>query len=246
MILQRSEAVRTVWSAISAGRLPDRYSSAGWMEPFWQRLRPHLVADARILDIGSGRTPTVPRDRRPAGGTYDGLDLSIDELEKAPPGSYDRKFATDICDLIPELEGQYDLAVSWQVFEHVRPLGRALENTRAYLRPGGVFIAQLSGTFAPFALANRLIPHGLARFLLRVLMRRDSEGVFPAHYDRCWYSALHQDMSEWRECDILPLYRGAEYFKFARPLMALCLAYEEWASRGHPNLAGTYIIRAVK
>ena len=184
--------MRTVWSAISAGNLPDRYRSAEWMEPFWHRLRPHLVANARILDIGSGRTPTVPRDRRPAGGTYDGLDLSIDELEKAPPGSYDRRFATDICDLIPGLEGQYDLAVSWQVFEHVRPLGRALENTRAYLRPGGVFIAQLSGVFVPFAVVNRLIPHSRARFSLRVVMRRQSGRIFPADYLLCWYEALRQ------------------------------------------------------
>jgi SAM-dependent methyltransferase len=215
------------------------------MEPFWQRLRPHLVAGARILDIGSGRRPTVPKDLRPAGGTYDGLDLSINELENAPPGSYDRMFASDICDRLPELQNKYDLAVSWQVLEHVRPLSRALENTRGYLRPGGTFIAQLSGTFAPFALLNQLIPHSLARPLLRVVMRRDSEGVFPAHYDRCWYSALRRSMAEWQECEILPLYRGAEYFKFARPLMAVCLAYEEWA-RAHPNLAGTYIIRAVK
>ncbi len=98
-----------------------------------------------ILDVGSGRRPCVPIDRRPPGCTYVGLDISADELQTAPPGSYDRFVVGDVSSRAVDLGTQFDLVVSFQVLEHVRPLDAAFENLRHYLRPGGRMIAQFSG-----------------------------------------------------------------------------------------------------
>lgn len=44
----------------------------------------------------------------------------------------------DICGRLPEL-GQFDLVVSWSVFEHLTDPRKALENIIQLLKPGGVF-----------------------------------------------------------------------------------------------------------
>jgi SAM-dependent methyltransferase len=204
-----------------------------------------LRPGVRILDVGSGRRPAVPIGRRPPGCVYVGLDISLDELRSAPPGSYDEMLAGDVVQFRSELEGRFDLAVSWQVLEHVKPLDAALENVRQYLVPGGVLVAQLSGKFSAFALLNQVVPHRVAVWAMRRLLGRDSRTVFPAHYDGCWYGALRRMTTGWSAVEIRSRYAGAGYFGFLPPLQRLYLVYENWAARrGHRNLATHYLIHA--
>jgi hypothetical protein len=43
----------------------------------------------------------------------------------------------------------------------------------------------------------------------------------------------------------MPLYRGAVYFRFSRPLLKAYLGYENWAAQGnHRDLATHYLIEA--
>jgi SAM-dependent methyltransferase len=212
-----------------------------WEQSFAQEMRPGI----QILDVGSGRRPAIPPEQRPPNCTYVGLDLSMDELEAAPPGSYDQMVASDVATFRPELADRFDLVLSWQVLEHVKPLALALENIRRYLTPGGLFLAQLSGRFSAFALLNQLLPHRLSVWALRRFLGRDPRTVFPAHYDQCWYGALVRITSPWSEATVLPRYRGSGYFKFLDVLERTYLVYEDWAvRRGHRNLATHYLISA--
>lgn len=229
-----------------ARRLPDRYAE-GHREMFDAKARPLLVPGARVLDVGAGRAPTFPPGDRPPGCTYVGLDLLPGELDAAPPGSYDETVASDVTVPVPALVDRFDAVLSWQVLEHVKPLGGALENLRRYLRPGGQLVAQFSGTFGLFGLLSRLVPAKVTPALLEKMFDRPRSTTFPAYYDRCWASALTELGRCWSSFEVIPRHEGAGYFAFSRHVQASYLAYEEWAARnGHANLASYYLVVATR
>ena len=226
--------------------LPPRYATY-WREPFADALQPQLAEGARILDIGSGRTPSISPDRRPPRCEYVGLDVSASELDAAGPTAYDHTIAVDIAREVPELRGRFDLAVSWQVLEHVEHLDRAAESVRRYLRDGGIFVSMLSGSFAVYAIVNRTLPDRLGHVLVSRVMGRTAETtpVFPAHYDRCYATGLRRVFGAFSNVRVTPFYRAASYFAFSPRLMRAYLAYENFVCRHNvENLATHYLIVA--
>jgi SAM-dependent methyltransferase len=228
------------------GQLPGRYSQ-WWHQEYADQLQPGLRPGVTILDVGAGRNPSIPPDNRPQDCRYIGLDISRSELELSPEGWYDEYVAADVTDHVPALEGRCDLAVSYFVLEHVRSLPAAFDNIRSYLVPGGRLVVIFSGAWSVFGLANRVLPHAVSGFLLRTLLHRPTESVFPAHYNRCWASAIERCFTGWTAADVFPMWYGATYFAFARPLQAAYVGYEEWARvAGHRNLAPYYMVSAVR
>lgn len=226
--------------------LPARYATR-WRDPFEAAIAQRRDTATAILDIGSGRHPTLGPGERPAGVRYVGFDLSADELAAAGPGAYSEHVVADVALRQPALDGAFDLAVSWQVLEHTRDLRGAVENVRAYLRPGGSFVALFSGAWSAFGVANRLLPNRIGTPLVEAVMRRKelNRPVFPAYYDRCYASALRRVFAHWASADIRPLYRGATYFGFSRRLTRAYLAYEDLIYRRQTaNLATHYLIVA--
>lgn len=233
----------TLTSLFTRPDLPTRYHANEWSRPFDDAVRPALATNVRILDIGSGRKPALPPHRRPHPSTYFGFDLSLNELLAAPPNAYDKTFVGDVTSHQPALDKGFDLVLCWQVLEHVKPLDAALENIRGYLRPGGLFVGQLSGLFVPFALANRAIPHRLATVAMKMLLGRDPSSVFPAYYHKCWYDALVGMTTRWSSFAVVPRYTGATYLNFLPIAQRAYLAYEEWTIRhSHRNLASHYLL----
>ena len=153
-------------------RLPPRYR-VEWVNHFESQFELLLTPGVRILDVGSGRKPTLEPDRRPQGCFYTGLDLSSKELLLAPSGSYDEVIEADVATLLPDLHERFDLILSWQVFEHVAPLDATLDNLRTYLRPGGRMVTMLSGGLSAFGLVNRAIPRRVGVWALDRLTGRD-------------------------------------------------------------------------
>jgi SAM-dependent methyltransferase len=236
------QATRRAW----AGELPQRYGR-DWLEPFNARIRAALVPGISILDVGGGQSPSLAPEARPPGCHYVGLDSSVYELDSAPTGSYDEVIVADVCRRVPALEGSFDLAVSWQVLEHVKPLRAALDNIHAYLRPGGQLVALLSSSTSAFAVLNRVVPQRVGTALVARVMDRPPETVHPAHYDNCRHAALTRLLSGWSRAEIVPEYRGASYFGFSRFAQATYVAYEEFAQLGpHLNLATHYRIDATR
>ena len=226
--------------------LPARYHEP-WKGTFDQRFAAMLQPGVAILDMGAGRTPCIPPADRPTPCTYVGLDVSAKELECAPTGSYDEAVCAAIEDHQPQLDGRFDLAISWQVLEHVQSLGGSLANIRNYLRPGGLFVGQLSGRFSVTSLLNTALPRRPAVWAMEKVLGRRPETVFPAPYDRCWYSALVRLGDGWSSFDVTPRYCNAIYFNFSRVLQQGYLAFENLLeSRGMNNLAPHYLITAVR
>jgi SAM-dependent methyltransferase len=230
------------------GRLPERYHAEAYVG-FRDRIEPALRDGVAILDAGGGAHPSLPPAERPPGCRYVGLDLSRSELLRAPAGSYDEIVVGDVRRRMPELERGFDLIVSWFTLEHVKPLAVAMRNIRCYLMPGGRLVGVLAGAFSVASVLNRLIPARLARPMLGRLFDRPPSSVFPAHYDRCWHSALVKLLDEdgWASSEVVPLYLGARYLERWRPPLAAYLAYEEWACRtGRRNLAAYYLLDLLK
>lgn len=225
-------------------RIPSRYAetpTARFERAVGERLAPGVA----VLDVGSGRHPALPAEALGDIGRYVGLDVSSDELDAAPPGIYTETRVADLTRRADELVGAFELIVSRQVLEHVSDLAATLENIRAYLRPGGHLVAMLSGALALQAVLNRLIPSPVGRRLMRDLLGRAPDSVFPAYYDRCRHSALTELLEPWRTAEIEPMYQGGAYLNFSPLLRYGYLAYEDWACRtARADLATHYVIVA--
>ena len=223
-----------------------RYAT-DWRGPFEDRIRARFKRGLRVLDIGSGAQPAIPREELPPESWYVGLDISSDELEKAPADAYDATVVADAATTIPDLRDSFDLVVSWQVLEHVSSTDAVVTNARSYLKDGGSFVAMLSGGLSPFALLNRAIPHTLARRVLEGLTGREPATVFPARYDRCSYAGLQRTFTNWSELQIECYYRGAGYFRFNPLVQTVYLALEDrLEQRRSRRFATHYLIEAVR
>jgi hypothetical protein len=131
------------------------------------------------------------------------------------------------------------------VFEHLGDLPATVANLRRYLAPGGRLVAMLSGRFAAFAVANAVLPARVGNAVASRVLGVSSEDVFPAHYHHCHASALRRAFRDWTTVELLPLYRGAVYFRFAPPALAAYLRYENWAhGRRIETLATHYLLCA--
>jgi SAM-dependent methyltransferase len=226
-------------------RLPERYA-LDWLANFYEKI-PALQPGATVLDIGSGRKPAIPVDQRPDFCRYIGLDLSAPELDLAGPGAYSEKIVSPVEQFSPELESQVDVAVSWQVIEHVDNTAVTIDNIYRYLKPGGAFVAMLSGRNAAFAMINRVIPEPVGKFAMAKLLRRPPDTVFRAKYDDCTFSELIPLFERWQDVDIESHFRGAAYFRFLRPVQSAYLAYENRLLRDEElDRATHYLVRAVK
>lgn len=226
----------------ATAHLGERYG-VSMQSALYQRLRPLLRGDVRILDVGGGRSPFLPPDMRPAGTRYVGTDIDPEELRCAPPGAYDDAFAWDITTAPPVAE-RFDVLVSWQVLEHVDSMERALSNLKAVLAPGGVLLAQLTGARAAFALLTRVLPLKLRVGLMVKLLGHHEEDHFPTRYDHCRRRDLTRLLEGWSSAEVVPYYRGAHYFDFLGFREAY-LAYENViARRGAADFATHYLIVA--
>ncbi len=218
-----------------------------WLAPFRSCIEATLRDHMRILDVGGGRRPVLDPHERPAGSHYTGLDISERELASACEDSYDERVVADITAHRAEMDGSFDLIVSWQVLEHVKPLEAAFANMHSYLRPGGQIVLFLSGAFSSFAVANRLLPNRIGTRIVAGIMTREPDTVFPAFYDQCYPRGLRRILATWSTWEITPAWGGADYLRLFPALQRAYLRYELWAQRGgHSSLATHYLVTARK
>lgn len=243
MTRDRFDAPAAELPEVQAGRLPRRYGYA-MQSVFLEHVRPLLKPEIAILDVGAGRNPIIPPDHRPSDCHYVGLDVSEEEMRAAPAGAYDATIVHDVTHPLG-FDETFDLIVSWQVLEHVKPIEQALENLKRMLRPGGTMVAQLSGSFSAFAVLARVVPHRARVWAMARYLGHAEEMKFPTSYDRCWASGLERILASWASVTVLPYYRGAVYFAFSRPLQRCYLRYESSIARHDVrNLATHYLVIA--
>jgi SAM-dependent methyltransferase len=167
-------------------------------------------------------------------------------LQHAGPDAYDEIWSRDVTVLEPNLAERFDFVISLFLLEHVRPIDAAIENIRMYLKPGGMLIAQFAGSRSISGWLNRLLPHRAATELVRLLHPgRDRDSVFPAHYDKCYPSALLPAMADWSHVEFKPQHTGAQYFNFAEVVRRGYIGIEN-RTLSRPDAATWYLMTAVR
>lgn len=141
----------------------------------------------RICEIGGGANPLLKEDYiADQGLDYTILDISEEELEKAPSGY--KKLVADIADRSPKFAPQFDLILSRMLAEHVRDAETFHSNVHALLVKDGFACHFFPTLFALPFMVNLLLPERLTGYILEVLSPRDrhNQGKFPAYYRWCY------------------------------------------------------------
>lgn len=185
----------------------------------------------RVCEIGGGANPSFGLDVASRFGfEYTVLDVSQEELDKAPAGY--NKVVCDIAAANLRLKPGYDFMFSRMLCEHIPDGQQFHRNVFSLLSPGGIAIHFMPTLFSLPFVANRIAPERLSSAVLDALLPRDryQRGKFPAYYSWC-LGPTSGMCSRFREIgyDILE-YRGFfghGYYQRLRPLHAL----QGWASR---------------
>jgi len=182
---------------------------------------------ARVADVGAGREWQFPAYyKRWYGIELIGLDIDAEEM--AHNQALDRRVVCDATGVIPLDDASVDLVMVHSGIEHFPDNARFMENMARILRPGGFMLAQFPSRYAPFALANRMLPAWLARRVLRLSMG-DTEALgFKAHYDRTNYAAFARlaQAAGFTEIYYLPGYFSSSYFEFFSPAFVLSYLFD--------------------
>jgi SAM-dependent methyltransferase len=221
------------WNRQASGILEDRLPQARTdpREIYAQTVARYMNArpdPVLVADVGGGKTcPFAPLREPGRGIRIVAVDVSAEEL--APNTDVDEKRVADIARELPFADGEADLVVSSSVLEHLERTDRLVAESHRVLKPGGYAIHLFPSRFAPFAVANQLLPRRVSRRILRFVFP-DSEGIlgFQAHYDRCYASAmraLHERLG-FEVVDLSVGYYQSDYVSVFVPAYVLSALYE--------------------
>jgi 2-polyprenyl-6-hydroxyphenyl methylase/3-demethylubiquinone-9 3-methyltransferase len=202
--------------------LPPDYRIDGDTSFEAEFLTPHLYRGATVIDVGSGKLPSLsPAQRAALEITVVGFDVSKSELDAAPAGSYDATICADVTEFVGD--GKADLAICSSLLEHVPDVDKALRGIASMLKPGGEALVFIPCGNTLFARLNRLLPQKFKQKLLNCLFPKIAPGLgFPVHYDRCTprqIARLAENNGLVPEKIRLYLYTG--YFEFFTPVHVL-------------------------
>ena len=173
---------------------------------------------SRICDIGGGANPILDIEYITKNNlSYSVLDISKDELEKAPKG-YD-KIVKDICSPNIEIKEDYDFIFSKMLVEHIKDAPQLHKNIHQMLCDGGIAVHFFPTLYTFPFLINLLFPESLTSSILKLFQpKRDfyQTAKFPAYYKWC-YGPVNKQINRFQELgyDIIEytgLY-GHDYYK---------------------------------
>lgn len=189
-----------------------------------------MRTDQIIVDIGGGKKSPIAEFKNEYNNlTLIAVDISDDELEFNT--NVDQKIIADVTKEIPLPDESVDMIISSSVLEHLRGQEKFIQNASRLLKPNGesYFIHVFPSKFALFALINQIIPHGVSRRLVTaVFPKRKSTGVFPAHYEKCYYSGMKKVLIKngFRLEHIQCCYYQSGYFSACFPVFLLSILWD--------------------
>lgn len=164
----------------------ERYRLAhpGWRpatEVYAKRVRDHLRAGARLLDIGCGRGGLVEQLQYPLSQTV-GVDPDFVSLREHRLPAFPRTVAFG--HRLPFRNGAFDIIAAAWVLEHLSQPEAAVGAIAGALRPGGAFIFITPNARHPLAWANNVAGRlGRVQGRLVDLVYARAEGdTFPTAY----------------------------------------------------------------
>lgn len=181
-----------------------------------------LKSNMRVIDIGGGKNPFIAVDKKTLLSIHvTGVDISAQELERAPAGGYDVTKCADISKIVGS--GDADLCICQAVLEHVQDVKAAFVAIASFLKPGGIAIIFVPSRNAIFAQLNLMLPERVKRYLLFAIFpqTRLDQG-FPSYYNRCTPAGF-RSMAEHAGLEIqeAKCYYVSSYFSFFLPAYVL-------------------------
>lgn len=173
-----------------------------------------------VGELGGGANPTVELTRRavrPVELTV--IDISDDELAKAPPGV--QRFRADLCAEQPPAKERFDLVFSRMLCEHVPSAARFHRNCRAMLRAGGHAMHFFPTVTALPFVVNRVLPEAVGERVVEAILpsrrRGGRHSKFPAYYRWCW-GPTAQQLARYRSVgfDVVSYDAGVGHGYYAR------------------------------
>ncbi len=183
----------------------------------------------RVCDLGGGANPYLRCDEAERLNIeYSVLDISADELAKAPD-EYEVIIGDVLSkELAERYSGSFDLIFSKFLAEHVSDAQLFHANILKMLRPGGTAIHLIPTLYAIPFVVNRFTPTKVSSLLLNMLKSRynssDPRGKFPAYYKLCRGPNVRQLsalQSIGYEVDEARGYFGHEYFRRLKTAQAI-------------------------
>lgn len=198
-------------------------------------------ASHAVCELGGGANPLLPLEFVQANRLdYVILDISVDELAKAPDG-----YRTRVQDVTLPLAGEtgaYDFVFSKMLAEHVGNAEMFHRNICALLKPGGIAVHFFPTLYAPPFIFNRLMPERWTGWMLNRIQRgRESGGrmgKFPAYYQWCRGPTRTQmarlESMGFRIVKYIGYFGHPGYYEKVPALKRLHLSLAAWLQR-HPS-----------
>jgi SAM-dependent methyltransferase len=158
---------------------PDEWYEANSEEHFWfdwrartanaliKRIGLPLDRPLRVVDIGCGTGITCRQLQRTTAWTFDGADLNVDALSRCDIKG-GRILYYDILEKRPEFREQYDVAILFDVVEHIGETLPFLEAVFFHLKPGGVALVNVPALMTLFGVYDTVAGH-FRRYTQRTL-----------------------------------------------------------------------------
>ena len=165
--------------------LPGKFRVDGQKE-FQDKVVPRYLQRKQVVyDVGGGKRPYLNKEtKKRLDLTVIGLDISKDELAKAPEGIYDQQICSDITFF--KGEESADLVICQSLLEHIKNVDAAICAISTTLKPGGLALLFLPNKNAFYARLNLLLPQGLKNKALALFYPQMKKKLgFPAYYNKC-------------------------------------------------------------
>lgn len=149
---------------------PDEWYAANSEEHFWfewrartaraliERVGLPVQEPLRGIDIGCGTGITSQQLQRITAWTFDGADLNVDALSRCDVGG-GRLLYYDILEQRQELREQYDVAILFDVLEHIEETLPFLQAVFFHLKPGGVALVNVPALMPLFSVYDAAVGH---------------------------------------------------------------------------------------
>jgi len=211
---------------------------------FLNEILPYAFAPGQVVfDIGGGAQPYVDTKLKQRFGLRTtGIDISREELEAAPPGTYDEIVVADISTL--RLQSEADVVICQATLEHLADTEGAVKAIADLMQPGAKAYFFAPSRNAVFARINLLLPQRLKEKLLYTVSPEveDHQG-FPARYDKCTPREIEKLFNDC-ELEIVErhLFWMSSYFMILTPVFVLWRLWQGafWIF-SHENAAETFI-----
>ena len=159
---------------------PDEWYEINAEEHFWFEWRARAAnamirrtgvpvdQPLRVLDIGCGTGITCRQLRRTTEWIFDGADLNVDALSRCDLGAPGRILYYDLLEKRAEFHEQYDVAILFDVVEHIEDTRPFLEAVLYHLKPGGVLLVNVPALMGLFGVYDTVAGH-FRRYTLQTL-----------------------------------------------------------------------------